>query len=212
MAVAVSVLMGCGGSAPPSEMPTRRLSGEHDPSDDEAPRFAITGLELPEPPASVDVDDPALEPIIGYARELLERAPPSPEGELDASGTSAFVEGRLASWMGSQAQSIRALWTAMQELGTNVLGAHVVARAITGSTLVALAERIEGLRLPGAVGSDASEERAVREALASTARPMRDRGVQALGSCASAAVGSADPTIDEWRLYCDSEIQRSTRH
>lgn len=207
--VLAALLAGCGGSAPRVEQSGRRLSGEAALADDDAPRFVIEGITLPEPPASVDVDDPALEPVLHHARELLSRALPVAESQMPAAEVGGYVEGRLAVWMNATAQGIRALWDAMTNLGTRVLSAHVVARTITGATLVALAERIEALPLPASVRSDAALSAAMRDALNNASRPMRDRAVQAFGACASTAVGSADPTLDEWRLHCDAETDRA---
>jgi hypothetical protein len=214
LALLVGSLWGCGASAPPSTTPARRLTGEAALEDDEAPRFVVGDLALPEPPASVDADDPALEPVLRHARELLARELPVPEDSMSSADTSAFVEGRFAGWMNATAQGIRALWDAMQGLTTRVLGAHVVARAITGSTMWALAARIDAWPLPAAVRADASLSAGIRDALENASRPMRERAIQAFGACASAAVGSADPTLDEWRLYCDHESERaqSPRH
>ncbi len=208
--IVVAVLAAaCGSSAPPVAHNTRRLSGEAALEDEDAPRFVIEGVTLPEPPASVDVDDPALEPVLHHARELLSRPLPVAESDMPPSEVGGYVEGRLAIWMNATAQGIRSLWDAMQNLGTGVLSAHVVARTITGATLVALAERLEALPLPLSVRNDPSISDAMRSALDNASRPMRDRAVQAFGACASTAVGSADPTLDEWRLHCDSETDRA---
>ena len=203
------VLAGCGGSTPRVEQSGRRLSGEAALEDDDAPRFVLDGVTLPEPPASVDADDPALEPVLHHARELLSRPLPVAESDMPAADVGRYVEGRLAGWMNATAQGIRALWEAMQNLGTRVLAAHVVARTITGATLVALAQRLEAMPLPLSVRNDASLSAAMRSALDNASRPMRERAVQAFGACASTAVGSADPTLDEWRLHCDAETDRA---
>ena len=203
------VLAACGGSTPPVEQSGRRLSGEAALEDDDVPRFVLEGVTLPEPPASVDADDPALEPVLHQARELLSRPLPVAEADMPAADVGRYVEGRLAGWMNATAQGIRALWEAMQNLGTRVLAAHVVARTITGATLVALAERLEAMPLPASVRDDASLSSAMRSALDNASRPMRERAVQAFGACASTAVGSADPTLDEWRVHCDAETERA---
>lgn len=207
---AILALAACGASSPPTEMPARRLTGESALDDEEAaPTFDIAGLTLPEPPASVDVDEPSLEPITRVANEILARELPVPEDAMPAAEVSAFIDGRLATYLNAQAQAIRALWSAMQDLPTRVLGVHVVARALAGATLLSLASRIDAMPLPAAVRAEPARASGIRDALAAVTRPMRDRGVQALGACASAAVGSADPTIDEWRLFCDGEIERA---
>ncbi len=202
--------MGCGGPAAQAPTPTRRLTGESAGDDDEdAPRIVIEGLTLPEPPVTVDADDPDLEPIVREARDLLGRAIPTPEDELAVPEMRGFVDGRLAAWMATQAGSIRTMWLAMQHIDTGELGAHVVARAITGTTLLELARRIATLPLPRAVREDTTARLAIREALVSAARPILERATQALGACASAAVGAGDPTVDEWRVFCDAEIDRA---
>jgi hypothetical protein len=207
---ALALGLGCGSSAPRNELPSRRLTGEAALEDDERPRFVVEGLTLPEPPASVDVDEPALEPVLRHARELLARPLPTPEDATTASELGAFVEGRLAGWMNATAQGIRSLWGAMQALETRVLGAHVVARAITGATLLALAERLEAVPLPAAIRADATLASGIRDALDNASRPMRERAIQAFGACASESIGSADPTLDEWRLHCDAESTRAS--
>jgi hypothetical protein len=201
---------GCGSSAPRNELPSRRLAGEAALEDDERSRFVVGSLTLPEPPASVDVDEPALEPVLRHARELLARPLPTPEATTSASELGAFVDGRLAGWMNATAQGIRSLWQAMQQLETRVLGAHVVARAITGATLVALAERIDAMPLPDSIRADAALSSGIRDALDNASRPMRERAIQAFGACASESIGSADPTLDEWRLHCDAESTRAS--
>ena len=200
---------GCGSSAPRNEMPSRRLTGEAALEDDERPRFVVGELSLPEPPASVDVDEPALEPVLRHARALLARELPAPEATLTRAELSGFVEGRLAGWMNATAQGVRSLWDATLGLETRTLGVHVVARAITGATLVGLADRVDRLALPESVRADASLASGIHDALDNASRPLRERALQAFGACASAAVGSADPTLDEWRFYCDRENERA---
>ena len=203
-------LAACGASAPRPELPSRRLTGEAALEDEPRPRFSVEGLELPEPPASVEVDEPALEPVLRHARALLAPPLPAPDDATTAVDLAAFVEGRLAGWMDATAQGIRALWQAMQGLDTRLLGAHVVARAVTGATLLMLAERLDAMPLPVAIQSDAALASGIRGALEGASRPMRERAVQAFGACASEAVGSADPTLDEWRLHCDAASARAS--
>lgn len=210
-ALSVSLAPGCAGTAQHSEVPARRLTGEADLEQDaDRPRFVVEGLTLPEPPASVDPDEPALEPLLRHARELLGRAPPQPEEDLPAAEIGPFIEGRLASWMNATAQGIRSLWEAMQGLATRTLGVHVVARALAGGTLLALAERLEAMPMPSSIRGDTALTQSIHDALANAARPMRERALQAFGACASTAVGSADPTLDEWRLHCDREAARTS--
>jgi hypothetical protein len=209
---------GCGGPAQSSPATGRTLTGEsglatssEGGEDEEAPRIVIAGLTLPEPPVSVDADDPDLEPVVNESRAMLARAIPTPDEGLPASEMRAFVEGPLATWLGEQARSIRVAWTAVQRIDGTDIGAHVVGRAIVGVTLLELASRVALLPLPRAVREDTAARLAIREALVSASRPLLERATQALGACASAAVGASDPTVDEWRVFCDAEIERAER-
>lgn len=212
------VATACGGPAQTGRTSGRTLTGEaglvtssEGDDDDEAPRIVIAGLTLPEPPVSADVDDPDLEPVVNESRAMLARAIPTPDEGLPSSEMRAFVEGPLATWLGEQARSIRVAWTAVQRIDGSEIGAHVVGRAIVGVTLLELASRVASLPLPRAVREDASARLAIREALVSASRPLLERATQALGACASAAVGASDPTVDEWRVFCDAEIERAER-
>jgi hypothetical protein len=212
------VLAACGGPSQAAPTAGRRLTGEaglasssRGDEDEDAPRIVIEGLTLPEPPVSVDVDDPDLEPVVSEARAMLARAIPTPDEGLPASGMRAFVDGPLATWMDGQARSIRVAWTAVQRIDGREIGAHVVGRAIVGATLLELASRVARLPLPRAVREDTSARLALREALVAASRPLLERATQALGACASAAVGASDPTVDEWRVFCDGEIERAER-
>jgi hypothetical protein len=219
-ALALAALLGCAlaasacgaGGASQSPATTRRLTGESGGErDEDAPRFVIEGLTLPEPPVSVDVDDPDLEPIVREAGAMLGRAIPVPEDTLGIGDMRGFVDGRLAAWMDQEARSVRVAWVAMQRIEAGELGAHVVARALVGTTLLELASRVATLPLPRAVREDTTARLGIREALVSAARPLLERATQALGACASAAVGASDPTVDEWRVFCDAEIERAER-
>ncbi|GAB4205716.1 MAG: hypothetical protein OHK0013_21840 [Sandaracinaceae bacterium] len=220
LALAPTAVAGaCGGPGQTASPATgRTLTGEsglatssEGGEDDEAPRIVIAGLTLPEPPVSVDTDDPDLEPVVNESRAMLARAVPTPDEGLPVSEMRAFVEGPLVTWLGEQARSIRLAWTAVQRIDGSEIGAHVVGRAIVGVTLLELASRVARLPLPRAVREDAAARLAIRDALVSAARPLLERATQALGACASAAVGASDPTVDEWRVFCDAEIERAHR-
>lgn len=189
-------------------MPERRLTGEAalEESDDEAPRLHIEGLELPELPTTVDADDPQLEPLVRAAQSLLASPAPAPDDALDVSGMGTFVETRLTPWLTESGRSVVTLWQAMQGVNSSELSAHIVARGVTGSALLELARRIANVPLPAAVRADANARLAMREAFVRTAHPILDRATQALGACASGAVGAADPTIDDWRTFCDAQL------
>lgn len=204
---AASLLLGsgCGGAAAASSSRDRQLTGEERlDEEDGAPRFALPALELPEPPASVDADEPSLEPVLSAARALLDRAAPAPEAPLEREAFSAFVEEQLTPWMRAIGADVRTLWEATQALSSRSLGVHIVARAITGATLMRVAERISGLVGPSSLRASPEELERFRAAFDAVSRGMRDRATQALGACASDAVGSADPTLGEWRAYCDA--------
>ena len=174
--------------------------------EDGPPRLTITGLELPELPTTVDSDDPQLEPLTRAVRNLLERATPQPDDTLDLDGMGTFVETRLTPWLTDSGQSVVAIWQAMQGVSSTELSTHVVARGLAGSALLELARRIATLPIPAAVRADASTRLAMREAFVRTASPILERATQALGACASAAVGAADPTVEDWRTFCDAQL------
>ncbi len=207
--VATLLLAGCG--APSAARPddaARVLRGEAGlEADDDAPRFALPGLEVPEPPSSVDVDDPALEPILRLSEALLTRARAEPDPTANGERAASSQIDRYGPWIGSIASGIRDLWHALERLETRQLGVHVVACAVVGGTLRAVASRIDELPAPPSVDTDELRE-TFRDALHGVTEPIRDRATQALGVCASEAVGSADPSLDEWRRWCDDANPR----
>ena len=209
-AIALLVLLpvGCGGGGPANTLPERRLTGEAalEEGEDGPPRMTITGLELPGLPATVDADDPQLEPLTRAIRALLDRLAPIPDDALTLDGMGTFVETRLTPWLTDSGQSVVAIWQAMQAVSSSEVSTHVVARGVTGSALLELARRIANLPLPAAVRADANARLAMREAFVRTANPILERATQALGGCASIAVGAADPTVDDWRTFCDAQL------
>ena len=174
--------------------------------EDGPPRLTITGLELPELPTTVDADDPQLEPLTRAVRALLDRPPPLPDDGLSLDGMGTFVETRLTPWLSDSGQSVVAIWQAVQRVSSTELSTHVVARGVAGSALLELARRIANLPLPAAVRADSNARLAMREAFVRTASPILERATQALGACASTAVGAADPMIDDWRTFCDAQL------
>ena len=200
--------VGCGGGGQANTLPERRLTGEAalEEGEDGPPRMTITGLELPELPTTVDADDPQLEPLTRSIRTLLDRPAPVPDDALSLEAMGTFVETRLTPWLTDSGQSVVAIWQAMQAVSSSEVSTHVVARGVTGSALLELARRIANLPLPAAVRADANARLAMREAFVRTANPILERATQALGGCASIAVGAADPTVEDWRTFCDAQL------
>jgi hypothetical protein len=200
-------IIGCGGPSA-STLPERRLTGEAalEERDEEAPRVRIEGLELPELPATVDADDPQLEPLVRAAQSLLASPAPVPDDALTLDGMGTFIETRWTPWLTESGRSVVTLWQAMQGVNSSELSTHIVARGVTGSALLELARRMANVPLPASVRADANARLAMREAFVRTAHPILDRATQALGACASGAVGAADPTIEDWRTFCDAQL------
>lgn len=204
-----AVLGGCGSPTSSSTSVVRVLAGEATSDDEAARAFVVAGIALPEAPASVDPDDPALEPVVRASNELSSREAPIADGVTD--GTPSEIAEPLVRYLDAQGQALRALWEATQRLSTRSLGAHVVARAIAGATLAAFAERLASLPLPSSERGDAARFATVRERLSRVAQLVRERAIEALGACAETAVGSADPTLEAWRRFCDEQAARTTQ-
>ena len=200
-------MTGCGGPSA-SALPERRLTGEAalEEGEDGPPRMRIEGLELPPLPTTVDADDPQLEPLVRAAQSLLLTPAPVPDDALALEAMGGFIEARWTPWLTDSGRSVVTLWQAMQAVNSTELSTHIVARGVTGSALLELARRMANVPLPTAVRADANARLAMREAFVRTAHPILERATQALGACASGAVGAADPTIDDWRTFCDAQL------
>lgn len=182
--------------------------------DDDAPRLVVGELALPALPVTVDADEPALEPLVREANTLVARPLAVPEDSLDAPGFRRWIEEQYRPYVAAQTETIRALWDALRALQSDDAAVRVVGRAVVGASLLVVASRLATIPIPAAVRDDAQLRLSLRDALVRTSSAIATRAVQALGACASEAVGSADPSVEDWRLDCDhraSEAQSLPR-
>ncbi|HEY8431680.1 MAG TPA: hypothetical protein VIL20_25040 [Sandaracinaceae bacterium] len=174
-------------------------------ADDET-RASIAGIVLPRMPPDVEPDDPDLEEGWRRAAQALSMPTPRPpHGE--AWEVEEWADQELASWMRRRAEAVGAAQRALEQARMGRREASVVASAILGLAYSRFALDLRGIPTPEVFARDPERARAFQEALRRATAPLWQRALDAFGSCSSTAGAAPAHSLDQWREFCDEEIE-----
>lgn len=205
-------LVACGSSGP---APTpHRLVGEPGGEDDEGEPLAIGARSLPPLPVGVHESDEVVGTALDRVRDATLPARPALDDGASEAETARFMREEFQAWLVTRARAIGVARDALSAMEQGESDEYVLASALLGTLFAMLASEIVEMPLPRVVRDDGTQRVLVREALLEAAAPLYRRALEALGACASAAAGAADPSLDSWSRYCDeasSEAQEAPR-
>jgi hypothetical protein len=202
LALAALALSSCGGRPPPIDPPAyEELLG-----DDDEQRASIAGIVLPRMPLDVEADDPELEEGWQRASQALSMPTPRPPSG-DATEVELWADEELAGWMQRRAEAVGAAQHALERARMGRREVSVVASAVLGLAYSRFALDLRGIPTPEVFATDPDRSRAFQDALRSATGPLWQRALDAFGSCASAAGDAPAHSLDQWREFCDTEME-----
>ncbi len=201
LVIAVLALSSCGGRPPPVDPPAyEELLGDEDE------HASIAGIVLPRMPLDVEPDDPELEQGWQRASQALSMPTPRPPSG-DAEEVELWADEELSGWMQRRAEAIGAAQHALERARMGRREVSVVASAVLGLAYSRFALDLRGIPTPVVFAADADRSRAFQDALRSATGPLWQRALDAFGSCASAAGTAPAHSLDQWREFCDGEME-----
>ncbi len=198
------MVTGCASQPPPVEPPPLDELIE-----DDGARTSIGGIVLPRMPLDVEPDDPDLEE--GWRRASLALSMPTPRPPAgEAWEVEEWADQELASWMQRRAEAVGLAQRALEEARMGRREASVVASAILGLAYSRFALDLRGIPTPEVFARDPERARLFQEALRRATQPLWQRALDAFGSCSSAAGAAPAHSLDQWREFCDDEIESAS--
>ncbi len=177
--------------------------------DDGEARVSIGGIVLPRMPPDVEPDDPDLDEGWRRASQALSMPTPRPPaGEVWE--VEEWADQELSAWMRRRAEAVGAAQRALEEARMGRREASVVASAILGLAYSRFALDLRGIPTPDVFAGDPERSRAFQEALHRATATLWQRALDAFGSCASAAGAAPAHSLDQWREFCDDEIESAS--
>lgn len=194
------LMLACGGAAAPVEEPPI------DPADLEDDGASIAGIDLPNLPVDVELDDGVLgEGVLRATDALSMPTPRPPVGE--AWEVEAWADEELTAWLGRRAEAAAQAQRALEGARAADLSHSVIASAILGLVYSRFALDLRGIPVPEIFARSPERTRAFREALVTAGAPLWRRALDAFGSCANAAGAAPAYSLAAWRSFCDDEIR-----
>lgn len=202
--LAVLSATACASQPPPVEPPPL-----DELLDDDEARVSIGGIVLPRMPLDVEPDDPELDE--GWRRTsqaLSMPTPRPPAGEVWE--VEEWADQELTGWMQRRAEAVGAAQRALEEARMGRREASVVASAILGLAYSRFALDLRGIPTPEVFARDGDRARAFQDALRNATQPLWQRAIDAFGSCSVAAGSAPAHSLDQWREFCDDEIESAS--
>lgn len=207
LALVLTLVAGCGSSAPPTT--PHRLVGEPSEDDEDAMPLVIGSETMVPLPASVHESDEVVAEALRLSRDATLPERPVLDDAASEEETARFMREDFQAWVVLRARAIGAARQALGQIEHGEPDEYVLASALVGALFAMLAREVQEMPLPRVIRDDPSRRVLVREALLETAAPLYRRALDAFGACASSASGAADPTLDPWARYCDEATERA---
>lgn len=199
-ALAALALTACGGRPPPIDPPP------YEDLLDEDARTSIGGVVLPRMPLDVEPDDPELEE--GWRRASLALSMPTPRPPSgDLAEVETWADEELSGWIHRRAEAVGAAQHALDRARMGRPELSVVASTVLGLAYSRFALDLRGIPTPEVFAADPDRARAFQDALRNATGPLWQRALDAFGSCSSAAGAAPAHSLEQWREFCDSEIE-----